>query len=69
MEIVEPRKIEIVEPRKIYENLAVRICALNTDQVSESTDKLQTVILYINSEFSQSIISRLHIIIIIHIIR
>lgn len=27
--------MEIVEPRKIYENLAVRICALNTDQVFE----------------------------------
>ena len=40
--------MEIVEPRKIYENLAVRICALNTDQVSESTDIFQTRILYIN---------------------
>ena len=33
--------MEIVEPRKIYENLAVRICALNTDQVSESTDNFK----------------------------
>ena len=27
--------MEIVEPRKIYENLAVCICAFDTDQVFE----------------------------------
>ena len=52
--------MEIVEPRKIYENLAVRICALNTDQVSESTDIFQTQILYKNTFLITNIPKQAH---------